>query len=162
LDDRAFNRSSRFCRRRCAIRLSGGGAQKSFGQTQAARSRIGEVNGVRPLKNFGTRLSVGALALSLAAFSSAAHADQPVIQLSLKNHRFEPAEINADANKPLTLEVANQDPTPAEFESKNLRVEKVVPGNSKITVQVRPLPPGRYRFFDDYHEATTEGFLTVK
>ena len=57
----------------------------------------------------------------------------------------------------------NLDPTPAEFESKSLRVEKVVPGGGKITLQVRPTDsPGRYRFFDDYHEDTTEGFLVVK
>lgn len=35
-------------------------------------------------------------------------------------------------------------------------------GGSKITVQIRALGPGRYRFFDDYHEDTTEGFLVVK
>jgi hypothetical protein len=51
---------------------------------------------------------------------------------------------------------------PAEFESKPLRVEKAVPAGGKITLQVRPLTPGRYRFFDDYHEATAEGFLVVQ
>ncbi|HEX9169621.1 MAG TPA: cupredoxin domain-containing protein, partial [Roseiarcus sp.] len=54
------------------------------------------------------------------------------------------------------------DSTPSEFESKTLRVEKVVPSGGKISVQIRPLGPGRYRFFDDYHEDTTEGFLIVK
>ena len=34
--------------------------------------------------------------------------------------------------------------------------------DGKIAVQIRPLGPGRYRFFDDYHEDTTEGFLIVK
>jgi hypothetical protein len=43
-----------------------------------------------------------------------------------------------------------------------LRVEKIVPGAGKITVNVRALPPGRYRFFDDYHESTTEGFLVTQ
>ena len=46
--------------------------------------------------------------------------------------------------------------------SKPLRVEKVVAAGGKITVQVRRAAAGRYRFFDDYHEATTEGFLVVK
>ena len=41
-------------------------------------------------------------------------------------------------------------------------VEKVVAGGRKINLQIRPLTPGRYRFFDDYHEDTTEGFLVVK
>jgi len=43
-----------------------------------------------------------------------------------------------------------------------LRVEKVVPGGGTITVQVRALKPGRYRFYDDYHEETTQGYLVVK
>jgi len=109
-----------------------------------------------------TGLGLGLFALALLASGAAARADQPTIQLSLKNHRFAPAEIAAPANHPVTIEVSNQDATPAEFESKQLRVEKVVAGNSKIIVQIRPLAPGRYRFYDDYHEDTTEGFLVVR
>jgi hypothetical protein len=84
------------------------------------------------------------------------------VNLTLKDHKFSPAEPTAPAGKPIAIEVENQDKTPAEFESKALRVEKVVPGGGKITVQVRPLSPGRYRFYDDYHESTTEGFLVTK
>ena len=109
--------------------------------------------------NFGACFG---LAIGLAAFVSTARADENVIQLELKNHRFAPAEISAPANKPLTLQVSNRDATPAEFESKALRVEKVVAGNAQVTVQIRPLAPGRYRFFDDYHESETEGFLVVR
>jgi hypothetical protein len=29
-------------------------------------------------------------------------------------------------------------------------------------VNVHPLKAGRYRFYDDYNEATTEGFLVVQ
>jgi len=103
------------------------------------------------------------LALSLAGAPGAAFADDAThIQLSIKGHRFDPAEPTAPAGKPLVIEVTNADPTPAEFESKALRVEKVVAGGGAITVRVRPLTPGRYRFFDDYHEATTVGFLVVQ
>jgi len=84
------------------------------------------------------------------------------VKLTLKNHRFEPAEAHAPANKPFTIEVTNLDGTPAEFESKTLRVEKVVAAGSTITLQMRALAPGRYRFFDDYHEDTAEGFLIVQ
>jgi hypothetical protein len=107
-------------------------------------------------------MRLGAIAAGLIAFVSAANAEQVTLQIALKDHRFLPAELNAPAKQPIVIEVSNQDSTPAEFESKTLRVEKVVAGNSKIMVQVRPLVPGRYRFFDDYHEDTTEGFLTVK
>lgn len=88
--------------------------------------------------------------------------DAATVHLALKDHRFQPAEARAPAGKPITIIISNLDPTPAEFESKTLRVEKVVAGGGKITIQIRPLAVGRYRFFDDYHEDTTEGFLNVQ
>jgi len=101
------------------------------------------------------------LALGLG-FAAAAFADEPAkVSITLENHKFSPAEPTAPAGKPIVIEIVNQDKTPAEFESKPLRVEKVVPGGDKITVRIRPLKPGRYRFFDDYHEST-EGFLVTQ
>lgn len=88
--------------------------------------------------------------------------DSAKVSVTLKDHKFSPAEPTAPTGKPITIEVSNLDATPSEFESKMLRVEKVVPAGGKISLQVRPLAAGRYRFFDDYHEDTTEGFLVVK
>jgi Cupredoxin-like domain len=88
--------------------------------------------------------------------------DSARVSVTLKDHKFSPAEPTAPAGKPIVIDVSNLDSTPSEFESKTLRVEKVVPAGGKIAVQVRALGPGRYRFFDDYHEDTTEGFLIVK
>jgi hypothetical protein len=101
-------------------------------------------------------------AVATVALSGARADDAGAIQIILKDHRFAPSESAVLAGKPVTMEVTNQDPTPAEIESKALRFEKVVPGGGKITLQVRPLTPGRYRYFDDYHESTTEGFLVAK
>lgn len=103
------------------------------------------------------------LATAIEIGAPLAVADEPTkVSVTLKDHKFSPAEPTAPAGKPIVIEVENQDKTPAEFESKALRVEKVVPGGGKIAVQIRPLGPGRYRFFDDFHEDTTEGFLVVK
>ena len=110
-------------------------------------------------------LAVGAIIVAaiLVALAPGAWAeDAATVRLSLKNHRFQPAEARAPAGKLITIVISNLDPTPAEFESKTLRVEKVVAGGGTITVQIRPLAAGRYRFFDDYHEDTTEGFLNVQ
>lgn len=101
-------------------------------------------------------------ALVVLATPPALAEDATTVRVSLKDHRFIPAELAASANKPIVVEVTNQDSTPAEFESKTLRVEKVVAGGASIKVQIRALAPGRYRFFDDYREATTEGFLIVQ
>ncbi len=104
------------------------------------------------------------LAVALAAsFAAPVLADEPTkVTVTLKDHKFSPAEPTAPAGKPIVLQIVNQDGTPAEFESKPLRVEKVVVGGSTIKFNLLPLKPGRYRFFDDYHEATAEGFLVVQ
>jgi len=83
------------------------------------------------------------------------------IQISIQNHRFQPAEIRAPAGKPITLHVKNLDSTPAEFESKSLRVEKVIAGKSEGVINIRPLQPGRYQFFDDFNQQA-RGTLVVQ
>lgn len=83
------------------------------------------------------------------------------ISVSIKNHRFQPAEVPAPANVPIVLRVKNLDPTPMEFESVSLRVEKVVTGNGEGIIRLRPLAPGRYNFFDDFNQQAN-GVLVVK
>jgi hypothetical protein len=89
-------------------------------------------------------------------------AQQATVHLTIKNHQFQPSQPHAPANQPLTLIVRNLDSTAAEFESKTLRVEKVVAPGGEITMQIRPLNPGRYHFFDDFHQDTTDGDLIVE
>jgi plastocyanin len=104
-----------------------------------------------------------ALSLGLVGSAGGAQAQEAAqVKLTLKNHKFQPAEARAPAGKPISIEITNLDPTPAEFESKTLRVEKVIAAGATVKVQVRALAPGRYRFFDAYHEDTTEGFLVVQ
>jgi len=83
------------------------------------------------------------------------------VTVSIKNHRFQPAEVQAPANVPIILRVKNLDPAPMEFESVSLRVEKVVTGNGEGIVRLRPLAPGRYNFFDDFNQQAN-GVLVVK
>jgi hypothetical protein len=103
-----------------------------------------------------------AMALATGCIFLPAVARAADVRLTLKDHLFSPAEVSVPAGQPVTIAITNLDPTPAEFESKSLRVEKVVGGHGRGFVQVRPLSPGRYRFFDDYHEDTTEGFLVAQ
>lgn len=83
------------------------------------------------------------------------------IAIAVKDHRFQPAQVSAPANRPLSIKVKNLDAAPMEFESASLRVEKVIAPGSEGVVNVRPLAPGRYEFFDDFH-AETRGVLTVQ
>jgi hypothetical protein len=107
------------------------------------------------IRIFGTAL------VAITAASTGANAEETVIRLTLKDHRFQPAEPHAPAGQPLTVIVKNLDATPAEFESKTLRVEKVVTPGGEISMQIRPLNAGRYRFADDFNEAAA-GTLIVE
>jgi hypothetical protein len=83
------------------------------------------------------------------------------VSVTVKNHRFRPAEVHAPANVPIILRLKNLDATPMEFESVSLRVEKIVTGNSEGVIRLRPLAPGRYNFFDDFNQKTN-GVLVVR
>jgi hypothetical protein len=89
-------------------------------------------------------------------------ASAATLNISIKDHRFQPTELKVPANTLVTLVVRNLDPTPEEFESNTLRVEKVVAGKSEITLNFRPLAPGRYRFYGDFNEATAQGAITAE
>ncbi len=103
-----------------------------------------------------------AIALLAAPAVPAAQAEDSVtVNISMKDHKFQPAELHAPAGKAITIVVKNLDPAPAEFESNMLRVEKVVVAGGTITMKIRPLEPGRYRFFDDFHPETI-GYLVVR
>jgi hypothetical protein len=59
---------------------------------------------------------------------SAKSEDEITVNISIEDHRFQPAELHAPAGKPIVIVVKNLDSAPAEFESNMLRVEKVVTG----------------------------------
>jgi plastocyanin len=102
------------------------------------------------------------LVTAFAFLEIASPADAGEVEVSLKDHGFSPAEITVPAGEAITLTVRNLDATPAEFESKELKVEKVIAGNSSIVVKLRPLKPGRYVFFDEYHEDVAKGTLIAE
>lgn len=109
--------------------------------------------------NFRT-LIVAAAAVALSATALAA--EMPEFNLSIKDHRFNPAEITVPAGKKVKLVISNEDKTPEEFESHALKVEKVIPGNSKGTVFIGPLKPGSYGFVGEFHEKTAKGNIVAK
>jgi hypothetical protein len=97
-----------------------------------------------------------------AIFTGGVSAEESAaVAISVKAHQFDPAEPHAPANKPLAIRVKNLDGGPMEFESKALRVEKVITAGGEGVVNVRALAPGRYEFFDDFHQQT-RGFLVVQ
>jgi plastocyanin len=114
----------------------------------------------RPLQ---TRLILPALFALAALIAAPARAeDAPSFTLTLKDHKFDPAELEVPKGTKIKLVVKNLDPTPEEFESSDLKREKVVAGHSEITLSVGPLQPGRYAFYGEFNEKTAQGALVVK
>jgi Cupredoxin-like domain len=84
------------------------------------------------------------------------------LTLTIKDHRFTPGEFKVPANKRVIITVINDDATPEEFESKALKVEKVIPGKSKAVVRIGPLKAGHYPFVGEYHEDTAKGAVIAE
>ncbi len=104
-------------------------------------------------------VAFGLLALVVIAPALARAADYT---LTIKDHRFTPEEIKVPANQRVAITVINQDSTAEEFDSTALKVEKVVAGNSQGVVRIGPLPPGRYPFIGEFHEATAKGVVIAE
>lgn len=101
--------------------------------------------------------------MAISALSTApALADTPVFELSIKDHRFDPAVLEVPQGQKVKLVVKNLDATPEEFESYELNREKVIPGNSEGTVFVGPLDAGEYPFFGEFNMKTAQGRIVAK
>ena len=92
----------------------------------------------------------------------AAATDVPEIQLAIQNHRYQPEELKVPAGVKFKLIVTNKDSTPEEFESVDLKREKIVMPNGKITVFIGPLDAGTYKFFGDFHQDTAQGRMIAE
>lgn len=110
------------------------------------------------------RIPLRRLAVLAVAFFAAgsALAQEPEFRLTLQGHRFDPAELTVPAGQKLRLVIDNKDATPEEFESKDLRREKLIPANGTGTVPVGPLKPGRYAFLGEFNPKTAQGVLIAK
>ena len=82
--------------------------------------------------------------------------------ITIKDHKFTPTELKVPANQRVEITVINDDATPEEFESKPMKVEKVIPGKSKGVVRIGPLKPGRYTFVGEFHESTAKGVVIAE
>jgi hypothetical protein len=100
-------------------------------------------------------------AVTLLSVSPSSAQQATEVQVSYSNGQFQPSEVRAPADKPITFRIKNLDGKAMEFESKSLRVEKVVAANSEGVINVRALKPGRYEFYDDFNEKA-RGALTVQ
>ncbi len=99
----------------------------------------------------------------VTAFCTAKAADSEVeYDIHIKNHLFIPDTIEVPEGKKVILKVHNDDDTIEEFESIELKREKIVLGHSQIKIILAPLQSGEYKFFGEFHQETAQGKIIVK
>lgn len=103
--------------------------------------------------------------IAVAALAAAApmHADDlPTFTLVMRAGRFMPETLEVPANTRFRLLLKNEGPGAEEFESIELRKEKVLaPGASSFLI-FQPLKPGTYKFFGEFHPDTAQGRFIAK
>lgn len=82
--------------------------------------------------------------------------------IQIKDHKFVPDKIEAKANQPLKLVIENLDNTIEEFESDDLKKEKLIGSGKKIILNIQPLKAGEYKFYGDFHQKTAQGKIIIK
>lgn len=94
---------------------------------------------------------------------TAAFADEPhEIKIEFKDGKATPTEIVVPTGKKIRVVLSNTGSQAAEFESTQLRKEKVLgPGVTSFVI-LAPLSAGEYGWFDDFHQATAKGKIIAR
>lgn len=98
----------------------------------------------------------------LAGIPAASAAEDPTFRIEFNDGEMSPREIEVPAGVRIKLELHNLGETPAEFESLELKKEKVLAPKSSSSLIIRTLAPGRYEFFDDFHPGKPPAVLIAK
>ena len=114
---------------------------------------------MQPLISVKRALVLVAAAL---ATSTVLAQDTASFKLTARDGVFQPTTIEVPAGKRFRLEIVNEGKTAMEFESRDLKQEKVIPPGAKATVTINALKAGEYKFFDEFHEKTGQGKVVAK
>ena len=118
---------------------------------------------VRAMRVWQAARLILAVALVALGTTETSAQDKPTeIPVTIENNRFVPSEIKVKAGKPFVLVVTNKDAKPEEFESKELRIEKVIPAGKTASIRVRALKPGTYPFFGEFNPKTAQGQIIAE
>jgi hypothetical protein len=92
-------------------------------------------------------IALAALGLTFVGFARAE--DIATYEITLKNHRFTPAEIHVPTGKPFIVLVTNANDGADEFEMLLPAVETAIAPGQQGKVRIRPLGLGRFPFFGE-------------
>ena len=88
--------------------------------------------------------------------------EEPTFRIEFKDGAVAPALVEVPAGRRFRLELVNVGLSPIEFESTELRKEKVVPPGATSVLVIRTLDAGEYAFFDDFHPGAAAAKLVAK
>lgn len=100
--------------------------------------------------------------LLLSAPVPAAASDLPTYTVVARDGRLIPTILNVPAGVRFKIIVRNEGHDPMEFESLQLRKEKVLGPGAQSFIVIAPLRPGEYDFFDDFHPGTGRARIIAK
>ena len=106
-------------------------------------------------------LSVGVLISSFATGLAQAE-DLTTYELTLKGPTFTPSEIRVEAGKPFMIKFTNSNAAPAELECIDLKIEKIAPPNTTVTVRAQAVEKGSYVFVDEFQEDVAKGTVVAE
>ena len=110
----------------------------------------------------GAMLIACAALFALSSPFAYAAEEMPVFKLSAKDGKFDPLKLEVPAAKRFKIELSNDGKGPMEFESKDLKQEKVLAAGARSSIVINALKPGTYAFFDEYHMDAPKGQIVVK
>ena len=106
--------------------------------------------------------SFSATLMVLLLASATAKAEDGIIELKIKDHRYSPEVIEVKAGERFKIRVTNEDASSEEFESKTMIIEKFIGPNRSIVITLGPLKPGTYDYFGCFHPDTARGQVIAK
>ncbi len=121
------------------------------------------MNGFGKARRMAKRPAILLVPLSLCCTMTVAlSGGEPAFTITFKDGVISPLRIEVPANTRFQLELRNAGETPAEFESAELRKEKVLAPKSSSVLVFRTLDPGEYSFCDDFHPDAPKAELVAK
>ena len=102
------------------------------------------------------------IVITLFGLISCSEGNISEIEINLEDNKFSPEIVEIKSGVKYKLLIQNHDNNAEEFESIDLKREKLIPANSKVVIKIGPLLPGVYSFFGDFHKDKAFGKIVVK
>lgn len=114
------------------------------------------------LRSNAIRPVVLAAVIFLIAPVQVSAADLLTLTVTARDGQLIPNTLHVPAGERFKIVVRNEGRDAIEFESLQLRKEKVLAPGAESFVVIAPLKPGEYEFFDEFHPDTGRGRIIVK